>query len=545
MLVGMLLLVSAIYVAAITPSSFGFYLDDGVYMVKAKALATGHGYRILSLPGEPVDKKSPLYPVLLSLVWRMFPAFPDNLTVMMMMSVCASLASLVLVFKYLTKFEYSTGWQALTIVALTAFNWRLVLLGSSVYSETTYTLLSIAALYLAEGYGERESKWFSGVFTGLILGLAFLTREVGVALIIAVGIFYFQRRKFSSAALVLAVAFTLVLGWVAWAKLNGTSGGTAIYNEDYLNRFASVISRAASRTHQSELRVVLGIISNNALMLVLVSPPLMCLGLPYDWAHRFGGPQFVVAVTMFSISLIMIGSGFLRTRKRSGTWRLTHVYVLSYVVFHLAWPYDGYERFLIPLLPFLFLFLVNGLTLLVQLVRIELAAKVSVARRSSAAFIGLSLLMLTVASGYVGFIGLRGILFYSKTYWDQQTSDYLQAVEWIKSNTNSSDILICPRDTSYSLYSGRKAVLLFPFSDAGLLDRCQPNDDEAEQAILRIIKEHSPAHLVVTSAELAGTDFVYYRALQSLIEHHPETLVLAFKSGDGRVSVYRIWNGAG
>src|SRR5215472_4447491 len=62
-LILVLLFVSAIYVAAITPSSFGFYLDDGVYMVKAKALATGHGYRILSLPGEPVDAKSPpLYP---------------------------------------------------------------------------------------------------------------------------------------------------------------------------------------------------------------------------------------------------------------------------------------------------------------------------------------------------------------------------------------------------------------------------------------------------------------------------------------------------
>src|SRR6516162_9225136 len=98
MLIVVLLFVSAIYVAAITPSSFGFYLDDGIYMVKAKALATGHGYRILSLPGEPVDTKSPpVYPILLSLLWRLFPAFPGNVTAMMLMSVCAGLASLVVV----------------------------------------------------------------------------------------------------------------------------------------------------------------------------------------------------------------------------------------------------------------------------------------------------------------------------------------------------------------------------------------------------------------------------------------------------------------
>src|SRR5260370_1317089 len=42
--------------------------DDGIYLVCAKSLAEGSGYRILSLPGQPNQTKyPPLYPWLLSL----------------------------------------------------------------------------------------------------------------------------------------------------------------------------------------------------------------------------------------------------------------------------------------------------------------------------------------------------------------------------------------------------------------------------------------------------------------------------------------------
>ena len=62
------------------PATFGMFHDDGVYLVTAKALATGQGYRIASLPGQPAQTKYPeLFPWLLSLVWRAFPVFPQNL----------------------------------------------------------------------------------------------------------------------------------------------------------------------------------------------------------------------------------------------------------------------------------------------------------------------------------------------------------------------------------------------------------------------------------------------------------------------------------
>src|SRR5206468_4145523 len=59
------------------------FYDEGVYVATAKALAAGSGYRNPSLPDAPPQAKyPPLVPLALSLVWRLAPQFPDNLTAM-------------------------------------------------------------------------------------------------------------------------------------------------------------------------------------------------------------------------------------------------------------------------------------------------------------------------------------------------------------------------------------------------------------------------------------------------------------------------------
>ena len=57
----------------------GVFYDDGVYVTLAKALADGHGYVSLHLPDQPpAIHYPPLYPFVLSLLWRLWPAFPEN-----------------------------------------------------------------------------------------------------------------------------------------------------------------------------------------------------------------------------------------------------------------------------------------------------------------------------------------------------------------------------------------------------------------------------------------------------------------------------------
>ena len=54
----------------VMPVVCGSFQDDGIYVVTAKSLAEGRGYRLIHLPGEPAQTKYPiLYPAMLAAVW--------------------------------------------------------------------------------------------------------------------------------------------------------------------------------------------------------------------------------------------------------------------------------------------------------------------------------------------------------------------------------------------------------------------------------------------------------------------------------------------
>ena len=69
-------------ILSVTPWPVGAYEDDAIYTLLAKALASGEGYRMINLPGTPAATHYPPgYPFLLSLLWRVWPEFPDNVVV--------------------------------------------------------------------------------------------------------------------------------------------------------------------------------------------------------------------------------------------------------------------------------------------------------------------------------------------------------------------------------------------------------------------------------------------------------------------------------
>ena len=78
-------LVCAVAASLVVPYPAGIFHDDGVYLVLAKALASGNGYRYLHLPGAPLATHYPPgYPLLLALLWTFAPHFPSNLTIILL-----------------------------------------------------------------------------------------------------------------------------------------------------------------------------------------------------------------------------------------------------------------------------------------------------------------------------------------------------------------------------------------------------------------------------------------------------------------------------
>jgi len=524
--------VGLFYFAVFHPDRFGSYRDDGLYVVMAKALANGQGYHLISLPQEPVQTKAPPFlPLLLSLIWRAYPHFPENLTWMALLPIMATLIFLAASWQYLVARHYSEKWMAWLVVTLTALNWRVIVLATGIYSEMVYAALSLVALYLAERVEREERSWAVASLLGIITGLAFLTRSSGIALVFAMGFYFVARRQWKKGLLPLGVAALLVIGWLAWGYIKNSAieSVNAGSYESYFQTFNGLLNHSQAQSGASKVVIFLSIIGKNALGLILVSVPVVCLGLGYEWIQYFG------------FSFIFIAAGFVRQVRRG--WRLLHIYVACYLAVHLLWPYSSYDRFLIPVLPFLLFCLVSEVGTMVALVGKELRSGVTLGRRVSAGFIGVAL---CVAVGII-------VTNYGSEIYSRLSSASLKKVagpapddrettEWIEANTGPTDVLVCYRDPLYYLYTGRKAVRSSLSRAGDLMQTYQSTADDRAQAVVRIVEENGARYLIVTPSDF---DLEYQpeaqrEGLRNLLEAYPQQFVPVFKSGDGGSTIYRI-----
>jgi hypothetical protein len=534
----------SLYLFVLSPVEFGTYHDDGIYVTTAKALATGQGYKIASLPDEPSQTKyPPLYPFLLSLIWRVYPEFPQNLSWMLFLSVVAMVGFLIATYRYLTEQRYATEWQALIVVGLAAINWRTMILATSIYSETIYALLSVVALGWAEKFERQEKASAAGVLSGVLMGLAFLTRSLGVTLIVAVAVYYSLKGRLKKGILATGVAGMFVMGWIAWCYANGTSAqGVNVANyTSYLGYLNQVVHELQEINQTSRIAVVSTIVIQN-LIGVILSVPLVCSGLGYGFFLGVRGPLLVASFLSFFLILLLLGAGFVR--QIAYQLRLLHVYIIVSLIVCLFWlPNVSYDRFLMPLLPFLLLFLVVEFERLMKLARKEFVVGGKMTSMVSAVIVALGLLLpagITLYSYGSGAMKLSGS--WEKNAARAEEDD--QAIAWIKTNADSSDTLICYRDPKYFLFTGRKAVRSFPMTAGVAWQEDQASLKKFATLFLRIVDEAHGRYVVITSTDFELEDRPEQRrkSFRKVIEAQPERFVLAFESADGRSKIYRIEN---
>jgi hypothetical protein len=523
---------SLLYIAALRPDSLGFYHDDSVYVTTAKALATGEGYRIISLPYEPAQTKyPPFYPMLLSLIWRAWPDFPQNLVAMMLLSVAATVGFLALSYLYLVRRGYAGRWQALVAVGLAAVNWRTVVLATSLYSEMVYALLSVLALHMAEEYEQRQKSKASGVILGVVIGLAFLTRSIGLTLLIAVAGHYVWRRQWKRVLIPVAVGGLFVVGWALWCHLNRTDvqGINVAYYTSYTDYINHVIESLQSQNETSRLAILSGLWVRNILMLTLISPMVLITGIDYIGAQYFG-----------FVSLFVL-AGFIRQMK-SGL-RLLHLYIICYIPMAAFIPFPSYDRYLMPVLPFILLFVITEAERLSLLIRSELTRNAKAIRKASAVFIVLALLILVCAVLYNH---------YSETYRRLGSKPFrmtaspaaadAEAIKWINDYANPSDVLICYHDPVYYLYTGRKAERSLPMREWIYWQEDQKSLEVIEALIFQIVEQGNGRYLILTSTdyELEDQTGQYRKILDGIIERHADKFTAVFNSRDGHSRILRV-----
>jgi hypothetical protein len=231
--------------------------------------------------------------------------------------------------------------------------------------------------------------------------------------------------------------------------------------------------------------------------------------------------------------------GFVRQARAE--LRLLHVYVLGSLALYLFWlPGVSYDRFLMPLLPFLLLFGVKELQRLMASMKPGADYASRWMKRAGVGFAGVILVLLVgvVVYGYAtglvdSFEGLGRA--------HERAREDAEALAWINSNTGAGDVVVCYRDPMYYLYTGRKAVRSLPMNGGVSWSEDEKSMKRLEESFFRIVAESGGRLVVMTSSDFDQDDQpeLHRRIFKEMIERHPERFERVFDlSGGG--AIYRV-----
>jgi len=237
----------ALFIALLIPSAwfawtnrdmpqFGRAHDDAIYVVVAKSLADGHGYRIQSLPGAPYETKyPPLLVWLLALVWKIDPQFPENLSVATAIQWAAIPLFLWLSLLWFRRAGLSPveRWGAVAWLAVSPYT---VVMAAGIFTEVLFAAFLLASLIAFDQARLRDRGWPWAALAGFCASLAYLTRTAGVVALISGPIIFLLWKKRREACAFAAAMVPAVAGWMVWVKLHHTASTdlVSIYNTDYV-----------------------------------------------------------------------------------------------------------------------------------------------------------------------------------------------------------------------------------------------------------------------------------------------------------------------
>jgi len=341
----------------------GAFSDDAHYIVLAESLADGQGFRLINFPDNPVESAFPPgWPVLLSPFTALFPG---NYAVLKLLSFTFWAASLLLIYKLFAR-HISTPYLEI-LVAFIALNPGMIGFSGMVMSEMAYTFFSVLALYLFQqwdSYQNTKGKTKYWLFTSAVAAVALYTqsvRTVGVSILLTFVVHLLISRRYRLAGIATAVFFTGMLPQFILNRMNGGLFISSAYQSQVLRSSVTdrIIHMLANLQSYSDMMI-------SGSLIPVFGPGTASL------LHKFG-----IGAVLFPANvliLLLIATGIVLSIKQ---FRLIVLYAGFYFIALLNFwnPVVGstQSRFLIPIVPFLWYFIMQT----VQFLKKQTAAKLS------------------------------------------------------------------------------------------------------------------------------------------------------------------------
>src|SRR5262249_36185103 len=136
----------------------GLVVDDAWYVLLGRSLARGEGFALTSSAATPIlPSVPPGFPVLLATVFRLAPAFPDNLSLLKAVSIAAMIGTGCCLDWYapgVRGLPTAIAWLTAVAVALTPG--FVFLAASTVMADCVFTLLQLAAVIAIDRASDSE-----------------------------------------------------------------------------------------------------------------------------------------------------------------------------------------------------------------------------------------------------------------------------------------------------------------------------------------------------------------------------------------------------
>ena len=465
----------------------GVFHDDAMYVILARSLATGQGYRYLNLPGTPIASHFPPgYPAMLSLIWRIAPNFPANVVLFKLLNAVFLSASAVLVAQLVRDRLGSPRWAG-GVGLLTAVSVPLLVLVTMVLSEPFFLALLLAALVVAERFADGTADARRALVLGIFVGGMTLVRSHGIMLVPAIALPLAVQRRWSDATIFAAGALVVLVPWQLWSTshagplpppLQGNYGSYAgWWVRGYREMGGSMIPETLRRT-----------VPDAASMLTaLFSPARGSVG------------HGVTLVTL--IAALAVGGRVLVRRAP-----VTLLFLLGYATIVLLWPFAP-SRFVWGVWPLLLFVLA--------------AAGWSVSSTHhrhwpAPARVALGAVMVWLGAGYSAYElrAARGGWWASiSRAGDRRITPVLA---WTRAHTTTSDVIAADDEGAVFLYTDRQAVPVASFTTAHYL-RVRSAQVEAMEGLEPLLATYRlRAVLVGSKATFDAAEFLTTRPVPLL-----------------------------
>ncbi len=455
---------------AAVPYVVGVFHDDGIYALLAQSIASGQGFHHSHLVGNPAATHyPPLYPLALSAVWRIAPAFPANVPMLLGFNAMLLAAAAWGWWRLATtRLAWAPGMAAAGALAATLTSPMLVL-SSALLSEPLFLAMLWPTLALTERAAE-PSRRRTVVIAGLCGGVLMLVRTHALALLIAFALVLVARRRWRDALIAFGTCVAVQLPWILWSRW-----ATPRVPAPLEGAYGSYLGWFVDGLREGGASFLIGTAGRNLAECWLLLHDRFDAGL--------GSTMQTLVMALVVVALI---AGAWATAKRAP---VVVTFLALYMAVVLVWPYAPW-RFVWAVWPLFAMLVLEGV-------------RMSWTLSGRPARIGVA-----IGAVLLGAVYLRTELHaYATRSWRtparQAAAQIAPALDWTRRRTSTDDVVLSDGEQVIALYVGRRAAPPVDFTAREYLD--PPRSVEGSAKLAAMLAAVPARYVIILAPSLVAS----------------------------------------